>query len=375
MPGDARLAVAAPGPAHPPITLPHWAGAVLGPKTAPPERPTILLTDSAGRNAEDLLAAAWVVAGTCSKPETPAFRFDDDRRDPRQGARIAGRAAGQGVDAVVGHFSSSVAIAAAPHYAARRIAFFSPSASSDALRGHADAPVFTIFPRDSALIDHLTGHLLGQALGQLPGQSHAVDILGQSGNNGAALAAALTAALSMKSVPAACHIRALPDRPEGAVDWLAEVSRDKVLVVLGSAEFMRAALRRLPHRAAKAIVLADDAQEDPAARQEAERLAVPVHVCAPRARIGPVLGHDPGALLQQGTKRLGRPPGPYFLNAVFALLLLIDQARHGPLHAPALCRRLMARAWDGPFGTLRFAADGGSTGADWALHRLGEVRA
>lgn len=341
---------------HARMILPDWSRPLFDATTPRKADQKILLTDSSGRNAEDLLAAALLVGNADRQSARPTFIFGDDRRHQATGQAVAQSAVEAGVTAVVGHFSSSVAVAAAQVYARHDIPFFSPSASSDMLKGTDEAPIFTIYPRDSVLIAYLVRYLSET--------SDPVHLFGETDNNGSFLTRCIAQELTKmgKLVDhAVSRTATLPTR-------LLATNPNRTILVLGSAEFMRKVLSSLTFSAAKEVILADDVLDDPTVSELATQKHLSVLVFGAAQAATPPNWLNTCNLCDDAEHILGRKPGPYFTTACFIFRILQATLTDNPLSSQALCEKLAQVTWDSPFGLMRFKTDGSTTGSDgWRL--------
>lgn len=313
--------------------------------------PHILLCDSIGANLEDLLAAWCSVAADAQG--AVAF-VGDDKRDPARVAdMISTTFQSRRTDAVIGHFSSPVAIRAAKSYAMLGVPFFAPGSSADDLNHAGEAPVFQIFGRDRGQIEALTALIPDKAM---------VLIIGQTGNAGATLMQAMKHRLGKDRVTT-CF---------GSSEELSNVTiKNCIVAVLGSKEFVADVLNRISPSPV-ALLLSDDSLGSPEVEAAANQHSCPAHIATlvrkpDEINIGDL---DVPKLEAWAAHYLGRVPGPYFLTSCLAIDLAV-RAWHAGHRRPCEVRTYLAKKiYHTPFGPLTVSASGSFDGFTWETRRI-----
>lgn len=113
-----------------------------------------------GRNGAQLAVADLNAAGGVNGRPIELLPRDDGQ-DPEQARRAVAGLADQGAAAVIGHMTSSMAVASLPVAEARGVLMVSPTASAASLRGHDDAFI-TLFPSNAEMARALAEHVVAR---------------------------------------------------------------------------------------------------------------------------------------------------------------------------------------------------------------------
>lgn len=248
--------------------------------------------------------------------------FLDDGANPSRAVQVAEHFIAAGVDAVVGHFSSDAARAAADLYAQAQVPLLTPAATLSALT-HGRTNVFRLCPPDVLLARRLVAFLGTQGL-------RCCTIEHDPSAHGRALAeeigrAALAAGLTIVADPAVADAGVFAGR--------LAASRQHVLT-------------RRQQGLRGPIVLTDDAASP--------------HLLAGVTTPGPVyvIGFVPArwiegahSLLRAYEAQFGGEPDVYFLESVAALSVVSTLRPHS---APGYIEQLNRGSFATPLGQLRF---------------------
>jgi branched-chain amino acid transport system substrate-binding protein len=310
-----------------------------------------------GPHRDELLAALGY-AIDARGGRVPPFRLvmADDRRAAGPATSAAMRLLDAGVAFVIGHFSASAALAAAPIYERAGIFFFAPGTTHPDLTGHSRRLVFRVCGRDTD-----QAAILGAAIKRLARGAHARPlVVSQATPYGRSMGRLLCESLT------ACDLepRHWEYRPDDS--GLRPPARDSVIAIAGAHDFIaRIAvdLRNRGHRGP--FVASDDAYSDrllTLAGGAVEGLRVPVLAAG---------GDCAHRLAQRFERDHGRRPGAFFLTSYVAANIILESSRRlRAAGAEIVAASIRRRAWHTPFGRLSFRAGGEPQGFRWTMRQV-----
>lgn len=312
----------------------------------------ILLADSAGKNLEDLMTA-WCL--NMADRSGMSVIVADDQRDPELCQSMIAQLimAGFQPDAVIGHFSSPVAIAAASVYRRHQVPFFAPGSSADDLASDPTAPVFQFFGLDSGQVAAISQQIA----------EHPVTIaLAERGNAGETLLRKIS-----DTLPGKIHsYNSLHVIPKG-------LTCGCPLLILGSREFAVRNLEKLSIIVPPSeIILSDDSADALSVLQASANQYLPIRVAIlhqPKDRLS-LIGFDTESVLRDAERHLGRCPGPFYLTA-WATIFLAARFLNAGLKTPhEMLAYMRQRTWSSPYGQITFSETGRQEGMTWELRRI-----
>lgn len=280
------------------------------------------------------------------------FTLLEDGADARRADTVARHLVAQGVDIVIGHFSSDAAMCAAQHYAGAGIALITPAATIDALT-QAQSNVFRLCPPDRALAASLARLALDNGWRRL-----AIDA--DDSRHGLALAAAIQRAALAAGLDASAT----------AANGASGASAD-ALVFAGRLAASRAYWQyRRDAGLGKPLVLTDDAASPQlgAATQPGEP---PLYVIGFEASQQIPAARPVNHLYRH---QFGAEPETYFAESLAAFELLAALVAWAPVAGPrtaraALLQALHEQTFSTSLGPVRFE-HGERLGASHAVWRI-----
>lgn len=275
----------------------------------------------------------------------------DDHRSADGGRAAALHLTRLGIRAVVGHFSSRAALAAAPVYAANDALFIAPGSSAPELTATSCQTVFRLFGRDDDQAAAIAEFLRDIAAAQT------IDILAEDNAYGRSVGNLVAARLARHGIASVVSVV----RDDDAHSAKANGS----VVLAGRHEFSARLLRRLSP--ARIRVVTDDALT-PAFIDEAGDAAegIMIPVIAPAAR-----SDDVDRLNDRYVRLCDAPPGGYFLTSYVAVDLVLRVLRDlGDAGGAQIAVHLRSHRWPTLIGELSFACSGEVDGLTWRMVRV-----
>jgi len=262
-----------------------------------------------------------------------ALHRASDGADPQRARDVARRFVAEGVDVVVGHFSSAAAAAAAPVYEQAGIPLLLPAATATALTVH--TTTFRVCGHDAALAE-----ACAQDLAERHGV-HGLCLADDGSPHAGRMRRHLADALQAPR-PGGPRVRHEP-----VLAWA------DALLFVGSFEAAVQALSAAPDRLPPRVFLSDDCVHPALAQRLPRRLlqdgrSVHVHGFSGLTEAPPER-----ALADRCRRAFGEPPGIYFAETYSAMQMALRMAQlpAGGLGAPGL---LATHPWDTVLGRLRF---------------------
>jgi len=313
--------------------------------------PCLAVCESAGANADDLMAAVRLAMEDAGR--LVQLRIGDDQRNPEITLGLARGLCEQRVRYVIGHFGSATARAASQVYGASNVLFLAPGSSSPALCGKHAPTTLRFFGSDDEQLECLV---------EAVADGKPALILAQQGNYGACLGSALFSRLARTQHRLAiCYGRPHSGNVSPPILDVARV------LVLGSREFAAFACTRTPLRQGSSEILLSDDSFNPAILES----GIPVERCriAFLAERDAVLVDRPvDQVRARAAALLGRPPGGYFDTAYLAArAVALAWDRVGASDPWQVRNVLLSQSWRSPYGPLRLSAEGNLTGHRWAM--------
>ena len=322
----------------------------------------IALAESAGENAQDLCAAAWVAKQLCPKEFGDiGFFLMDDQRDPALASEVARAlcANPSNLVGVVGHFSSPVAKTVAPIYRSHNLAFIASGSSADDLCTKEASGAAQLFAQDAPQLECIADAIMET--------SGAVLAMGQLRNAGEHLCRALKGVLRQRG------------RSQDVTTKLIDFDKVPVqipdgdfgcCVFLGSKEFTAKCLNALRPSQSETVILSDDSLNAPSISQYATQVSTPIFCAAldTSAFEGNIETIDQATRLAEGL--LKRKPGPYFLTSLIALAILAQCEAERASTRSSRLKKFKDRRFRTPFGNAHFDSLGRAVGLGWKLQRV-----
>jgi branched-chain amino acid transport system substrate-binding protein len=311
-----------------------------------------------GPHRDELLEAiSYAVEAHTDRSRVFRVVSEDDGRDASIAPVAAMRLLDAGVAFVIGHFSASAALAAAPLYERAGVPFFAPGTTHPDLTACGYRFVFRVCGRDGE-----QAALLAAVIEGLTQQSKARPfVISQSTPYGRSMGKLLCQELTARGVKVHHHGGAVDD-----VRAAAAIS-DAAIAIAGAHDFIAtvaASLRGLGHRGP--LVASDDAYS---ARllslggEAVDGMRVAVLESADRA------GADAPA--RRFEKERGRRPGAYFLTSYIAATMLVGASTLcGSVDGKAMAASIRSRSWRTPLGVFSFDDNGDVRGLRWSTKRV-----
>jgi len=314
-----------------------------------------------GPHRDELLAALGY-AIDARRGDGPAVRLvmADDQRAAAAATSAARELLDAGVAFVIGHFSASAALAAAPIYERAGVFFFAPGTTHPDLTGGGRRLVFRVCGCDTDQAATLAATIERLARGTRAPPL----VVSQATPYGRSMRRLLCESLT------ACDLEPRHRECQPDDSGLQPPARDSVVAIAGAHDFIaRIAvdLRNRGHRGP--FVASDDAYSDrllTLAGADVEGLRVPVLEAG---------GVTADRLAQQFERDHGRRPGAYFLTSYVAATIILEASRglcSGS--AETVAASIKDRAWDTPFGRLAFDASGEAQGFRWTMRQVVDGR-
>ena len=315
-----------------------------------------------GPHRGELLAAISYAIGARAE-RSQAFRLvpADGGTDPATAHAAATRFRDDGVAFVIGHFSASAALAAAPIYEQAGIPFFAPGTSHPDLTARGYRLVFRVCGRD----DHQAA-MLGAVVNRMaekPGVPPL--IISQSTPYGRSMGALLQQALSVDGLG--------PQRREGVLDDAGptELEREAIVVLAGSHDFIARNARTLLTRGHRGPLVASDdgfcQRLLDLGGDAVEGLRVAVLEAAN--------GRPCNELARRFEQQHGYQAGAYFMTSNIAASVLVEAAsRCASLGGEEVAAAIRRCEWETPFGLFSFDENGDMRGLRWSARRVANGR-
>jgi branched-chain amino acid transport system substrate-binding protein len=315
-----------------------------------------------GPHRGELLAAISYAIGARAE-RSQAFRLvpADGGRDPATAQAAATRFLDDGVAFVIGHFSASAALAAAPIYEQARIPFFAPGTSHPDLTARDYRFVFRVCGRDDD-----QAAMLGAVVKRMAGKSGTPPlIVSQSTPYGRSMGALLQQGLSVDGLA--------PRRREGVLDDAgpADFEREAIVVLAGSHDFIAGNARALLTRGHRGPLVASDdgfcQRLLDLGGDAVEGLRVAVLEAAN--------GSSCNELARRFEQQHGYRPGAYFMTSNIAASVLVEAAsRCASLGREEVAAAIRQCEWETPFGLFSFDENGDMRGLRWSARRVANGR-
>jgi branched-chain amino acid transport system substrate-binding protein len=283
----------------------------------------------------------------------------DDGRAATPATAAAARLLDAGADFVIGHFSASAALAAAPIYDRANIIFLAPGTTHPGLTEQGHRFLFRVCGRDTE-----QAAALMSVVERLAADSNAGPfVICQATPYGHSIGQLVEQALRRNGTSVEpTYLEHVPadDRllPAG--------SGEEVVVIAGAHDFIAALVTRLRSQAHRGpFVASDDAYSEALltlAGDAAEGIRVPVvEAC----------GSSVDRLNKRFEREYGRRAGAYFLTSYTAASILVRAASGArATSSESVAAKIREKGWRTPLGDLSFNANGDVDGLRWAIQRV-----
>jgi branched-chain amino acid transport system substrate-binding protein len=288
---------------------------------------------------------------------------EDDVCKPEVAANIAAKLVSAGVQVVLGHICSGATKAALPTYTEADILVMSPSATDSDLTLSGAYPTFyrTIAPNNAqaaAIVDFVTNVL----------EVKKVALLHDKGDYGKGLA---EDARSLIQQEAKVEVMLFEGITPGAVDYSAvvqKIRRARVDAVIYGGYHPEASklVTQMRRRKMDTLFISDDGVKDDTFIRVAGRHAEGVYATGPKDVSGNTLTKH---YRQAYTEKYGGEPGPFFDNAVTAVLALTNALEKAKsTDSQALAEVLRNQVTRTPFGEIMFNEQGDAIGVGYSMY-------
>lgn len=288
---------------------------------------------------------------------------EDDVCKPEVATNTATKLVSAGVKAVIGHICSSATKAALPIYDEANVLVISPSATDSDLTKSGKYPTFyrTIAPNDAqanSIVTFTVDNLKAQKIA----------IIHDKGDYGKGLA---EDARKIIRSGALATIVLFEGITPGAVDYSAVVQKIKrtradAVIFGGYHPEASKIVTQMRRKRMKTLFISDDGVKDKSFTRVAGKYAEGVYATGPAdVSANPITRKYRQAYLE----KYKAEPGPFFDNAVAAVLALTNSIRvAGSTETAKIAETLRTQATATPFGDIKFDEHGDAIGVGYSLY-------
>ncbi|MDG9668715.1 ABC transporter substrate-binding protein [Hahella sp. CR1] len=313
--------------------------------------PLLALSESEGPNKQDLMIATLLAATDSQIPIR--IRYYDNGRSAEKAVEVANQVVQDKCDAIIGHYSSVVALAASEVYEAEKLLFLAPGSSHPSL---CEKKNYTL-------------RFFGSDLDQLGCLAEAwkplksVLIIGQHNNYGERLATDLNRLLVSQG--AGVKLKYLDIDSPSNQDIENNIKQSDCIYLLGCQYFSLQLLETYPFNKGSKIILSDDAKGPELNGVGYDN----IFVAYPKILSDCLLEWPADVLCKRAAIISGRNPGPYFYTSYLAARVL-TQAWHSTYDwsSSSVVDILRKKSWHTPYGDLALSNHGELEGMEWTLY-------
>jgi branched-chain amino acid transport system substrate-binding protein len=296
------------------------------------------------------------------------LQIEDDVCKPEVAANIAAKLVSAGVKLVIGHTCSSATKAALPVYTDADVIVMSPSATDSDLTESGKYPNFyrTIAPNNAqaqTIVDFAVGLLKNEKMKKIA-------IIHDKGDYGKGLA---EDAREIIRQGALAQVVLFEGITPGAVDYSAVVqkirrTRANAVIFGGYHPEASKIITQMRRKQMKTLFISDDGVKDDTFINIARKYAEGVYATGPAdVSSNPVTKE----YRQAYTDKYGSEPGPFFDNAVAAVIALTNAVeKAGSTDADKVADVLHKQIAVTPFGEIKFDRHGDATGVGYTMYEV-----